>query len=107
MFADNDIVSAVRWHTTGRAEMTLAEKIVYLADYIEDTRKYEECIALRNLFFDVHPEKMTVEDALTHIDLVILRSLEMTVNDIKSKGGAVCAETIAAKEYFENNFKTE
>jgi hypothetical protein len=29
----------------------------------------------------------------------------MTVKDIESKGGKVCAETIAAKEYFENNLK--
>lgn len=36
---DEDILSAVRWHTTGRANMTLLEKIIYVADYIEPNRK--------------------------------------------------------------------
>ena len=103
--ATDEMISAVRWHTTGRAGMTLAEKIIYLADYIEDTRKYDECIALRNMFFDAKPEKMTAEAAEEHLDRVILRSLEMTVNDIKSKGGAVCADTLLAQRYFEENLR--
>jgi nicotinate-nucleotide adenylyltransferase len=104
-FATDEIISAVRWHTTGRENMSLFEKIIYLADYIEETRKYEECIALRNMFFDAMPEKMTAADAEQHLDKVIWHSLDMTVKDIESKGGKVCAETIAAKEYFENNLK--
>ena len=103
--ATDEIISAVRWHTTGREGMTLAEKIIYLADYIEDTRKYDECIALRNMFFDAKPEKMTAEAAQEHLDRVILRSLEMTVNDIKSKGGAVCADTLLAQRYFEEKLR--
>ena len=50
-FASPDIVSAVRYHTTGRAGMTVFEAIVFLADYIEPTRKYAEC---RALFSRVH-----------------------------------------------------
>ena len=103
--ATDEMISAVRWHTTGRDGMTLAEKIIYLADYIEDTRKYDECIALRNMFFDAKPEKMTAEAAQEHLDRVILRSLEMTVNDIKSKGGAVCADTLLAQRYFEEKLR--
>lgn len=106
-FACDEIISAVRWHTTGRADMSLCEKIIYLADYIEDTRKYEECIALRNEFFDAHPEKMTAEGAIEHLDRVILQSLCMTIEDITAKGGRVCAETLAAKEYLENNLSGE
>ncbi len=36
---DNDILSAITWHTTGRADMTTLEKIIYIADYIEPNRK--------------------------------------------------------------------
>ena len=103
--ATDEIISAVRWHTTGRDGMTLAEKIIYLADYIEDTRKYDECIALRNMFFDAKLENMTATAAQEHLDRVILCSLEMTVNDIKSKGGAVCADTLLAQRYFEEKLR--
>lgn len=36
---DDEILSAIRYHTTGRRNMTLLDKIIYLADYIEPTRK--------------------------------------------------------------------
>lgn len=35
---DEEILNAIRWHTTGRPEMTLLDKIVYIADYIEPKR---------------------------------------------------------------------
>lgn len=35
---DEEILSAIRWHTTGRPDMTLLDKIVYVADYIEPKR---------------------------------------------------------------------
>ena len=100
-FEADEFISAVRWHTTGRGGMTLAEKIIYLADYIEETRKYDECVALRNMFFDARPEKMTAEAAEEHLDRVILCSLEMTVKDIAAKGGLVCSDTLEAQKYFE------
>jgi hydrolase, HD family len=36
---DKDILSAIRWHTTGKKNMTMLEKIVFVADYIEPNRK--------------------------------------------------------------------
>ena len=105
-FATDDVISSVRWHTTGREGMSLCEKMIYLADYIEETRKYEECITLRNMFFDADPEKMNADEAEKHLDRVILRSLDMTVEDISAKDCNVCKETLAAKEFFENKLNT-
>ena len=31
----DDVYEAIKWHTTGKADMTLLEKVIYLADYIE------------------------------------------------------------------------
>ena len=39
---DEDILNAISYHTTGRPEMSLLEKIVYIADYIEPGRKNAE-----------------------------------------------------------------
>ena len=36
--SDPEILSAIRWHTTGRANMTTLDKIIYVADYIEPRR---------------------------------------------------------------------
>ena len=35
---DQEILSSITWHTTGKPDMTLLEKIVYIADYIEPKR---------------------------------------------------------------------
>ena len=56
------IIDAVRYHTTGRANMSLIEKIIYLADYIEPTRRYEGCRRLREAFFGAELEKMSREE---------------------------------------------
>ena len=37
--SDPEILDAIRYHTTGRPEMTMLEKIIYIADYIEPGRK--------------------------------------------------------------------
>ena len=52
-FADPRIVSAVRWHTTGRVGMTLDEADLS-ADYIDESRTFPDCVTLRNLFWDAH-----------------------------------------------------
>lgn len=36
---DPDVLGAIRWHTTGKADMTVLEKIIYVADFIEPCRK--------------------------------------------------------------------
>lgn len=36
--ADDEIISAIRWHTTGKPEMSMLDMIIYLADYIEPNR---------------------------------------------------------------------
>lgn len=35
---DEEVLGAIRWHTTGKPNMNLLEKIVYVADYIEPRR---------------------------------------------------------------------
>lgn len=52
---DPDILNAIRWHTTGRAGMSLLEKIIYTADVIEETRSYEGVEKLREAALgDIH-----------------------------------------------------
>jgi len=38
---DREILSAIYWHTTGKAGMTMLEKIIFVADYIECGRNFE------------------------------------------------------------------
>jgi predicted HD superfamily hydrolase involved in NAD metabolism len=46
---DPEILAAVRWHTTGRAKMTVLEKVVFVADLISADRDYPDVAQVRIL----------------------------------------------------------
>lgn len=96
-FADPTVVDAVRWHTTGRAEMTLTEKLLYLADYIDESRTFENCVILRRYFWGADPQSLSREglDALLR-DTVIL-SFDMTVRDLLTEGAPIAEDTLRAR----------
>lgn len=47
--SDDEICQAIRYHTSGRVGMSLLEKVVWVADYIEPTRTFEGVIKARQL----------------------------------------------------------
>ncbi len=96
-FASDEVISAVKYHTVGRADMTLIEKLIFLADYIDETRKYDDCIALREEFFGAKPEKMTENEKNIHLDRVILHAFDLTISDIIKNGRVLSAETVSAR----------
>lgn len=48
---DEEILGAVRWHTTGKAGMTMLEKIIYVADFISADRDYKDVEVVRQLAY--------------------------------------------------------
>ena len=98
-FADESLLSAVRWHTTGHEGMTVAEAILYLADYIEEGRVIPACVALRRAFFDAEPEKMDAAAREIHLWEIMLRSLECTVEELTAKGAPICLDTAGALSF--------
>lgn len=96
-FAHPTVVDAVRWHTTGRAEMSIPEKLLYLADYIDESRTFENCVRLRRFFWDAHPEDMGEKDRLTHLRETLLLSYRFTIEDLIAEGFPVAIETIEAR----------
>ena len=86
---DPDVLSAIRWHTTGRAGMTRLEKIIYLADMIEPHRKpYPGLEELR-------------EACLTDLDEALLMALRMSLDHVRQQGKTLHPDTMAALAYYE------
>lgn len=96
-FATDEIISAVRWHTTGRADMTLAEKLIYLADYIDDTRTFSDCVELRKMFFDAAPSDMTDDERMRHLDKVMIASFDLTIQGLIQEKMPICRDTVEAR----------
>lgn len=96
--AHGELLSAVRWHTTGHADMTVFEALLYLADYIEEGRRFDDCVHLRKAFFDAAPESMDKTARERHLWSVMLAALSLTVSGLERKGAPICLDTLAAKE---------
>ena len=96
-FCDEEIISAVRWHTTGREGMTLIEKLIYLADYIDETRSFEDCVVLRSMFFDASPEKMNMCERGKHLTNVLIESYDMTIRGLISENSLISDDTFKAR----------
>ncbi|UOO38477.1 nicotinate (nicotinamide) nucleotide adenylyltransferase [Oscillospiraceae bacterium CM] len=71
--APENVKDAIFWHTTGRADMSLLEKIIYIADYIEPTRDFDGVDDLRALAYD-------------DLDKAVLKGLEMSIDDMRRRG---------------------
>ena len=98
-FATPEIISAVRYHTTGRADMSIAEKIIYLADYIDMSRQFEDCVALRNYFFDFDFENASEEEKLAHLNDTLIMSYNLTIRGLLDDGKHIDTTTFEARNY--------
>ena len=83
---DDEIYSAIWYHTTGHAGMTTLEKIIYLADYIEPSRDFPGVDTLR---------KVCYED----LDKGLLLGLEMTIEEMTAMGNPVHRATLEARDW--------
>ena len=81
IFGENEaVVSAIRHHTTGKANMSLLEKIIYIADYVEPNRTIAGVDRLRHLAF-------------TDLDAALKEGLQMTVSYLNEQGSEVSPES--------------
>lgn len=89
---DEDILSAIRWHTTGRPNMSQLEKIIFIADYIEPARnKAENLGEIRQLAF-------------RDLNRTVLRILEDTLHYLDKGHGEVDEMSRSAFRYYYNLF---
>ncbi|MDO5142132.1 MAG: bis(5'-nucleosyl)-tetraphosphatase (symmetrical) YqeK [Eubacteriales bacterium] len=78
-----DVCAAIACHTTGRAGMTVLDKILYLADYIEETRDFSGVDKAREL-------------AQHSMDRALLYCYDQTLTDLVARGKSIHSDTIAA-----------
>lgn len=83
---DEEILEAIRVHTTGKENMSTLDKIIYIADMIEPSRSFDGLEEIRNA---------TLED----LDKGVLMGLNHTIKFLLSKGSIIDINTINARNY--------
>ena len=86
---EDDIYEAIFWHTTGKADMSLLEKILYIADYMEPTRDFPGVERLREL-------------AGRDLDAAVLAGCEMSIAEMAERGLPVHPNTIRARDWLKH-----
>ena len=84
---DNEILSAIKYHTTLNSQPTLLEKVIYMADVIEVGRYFEGIEEIRDLAFK-------------DLDKAVLMSLEFTIVDLIRKRRYIVTDTLDARNHF-------
>lgn len=91
------VFGCIRWHTTGRAAMTLPEKLLYLADYIEPTRDFADCVELRKYFYS-ELESGNIEKFIL-LDRTLILSFDLTIRGLLGEGKIIDADTVESRNY--------
>lgn len=85
-FSD-DMCNAIKYHCTAKDNMTILEKILYIADWTGDDRTFENAIILKNVL-----EK-------SGIDTAILKALDMVIEEQLEKNKEIHINTINARNF--------
>lgn len=88
---DLEILDAITYHTTGRPDMSLLERIVYIADYIEPGRP------------DIPGLQQVRAVVFSNIDKAVALSAESTISYLYKAGRAIDPMTIRTYEFYQNN----
>lgn len=83
---DEDILNAICYHTTGRKDMSMLEKIIFIADYTEPLRKCVGVEELRNL-------------SLSDLDGAVMQSLDNTIKFVVNEKKILHNDTVDARNY--------
>lgn len=95
-FADPDVLDAIKKHTTGASRMSLFAKLLYLADYIEETRTFPDCVALRQAFWEPLSQ-LSRDRYIPHLNQILLRSFNLTISSLLEEDGVISPATVEAR----------
>lgn len=84
-FATDNVLLAVGNHTVGRGNMSIFEKIIFISDYAEDTRRYESCKQVRRALFD-GIEDLGGDDLIKRLDMAMLMSVDGALSALERMG---------------------
>lgn len=80
---DEEILGAIRWHTSGKRDMTLLEKVLFVADYVSQDRTYPGVEQIRRYAYD-------------RLEKTIVEGVEFTVRELMEQRLPVAPESVEA-----------
>ncbi len=94
-FATEDVLDAVITHTAGAPDMTTFQKIIFIADYAEESRTFPSCISVRQYLYEglKHGEE---EPEIT-LDRAVLMALDSTIMSLVGRESLIADQTFLTR----------
>jgi len=93
----NEIANAIRKHTVGDGEMSVFDEILFIADFIEEGRKYETAIETREFLLGGLREGK-IDENVKLLHRACLMEIEHTLEHLKQLNRPIHSKTVEAKE---------
>jgi len=95
---NKSVFSAILKHTTANGEMTLLDKLLYLADFIEEGRSYPSCIRVRQAFYE---GINSATDKLAFLNAIMIEAYDASLEALRRENLYISPSTLMAKEVAE------
>ena len=99
-FATENVLSAVYNHTTGAADMSLFDEIIFIADYIEDGRTYTSCVEVRDKLYSSLSLARDREECIAHLHDATIMALNNSITELVRSGKYLDPRTVMARNAF-------
>lgn len=105
VLGEEDVADIILTHTTGAPNMSIWQMIVFISDYIEDTRHHDACIKERTLFEKSLKNATTFQEKVSSLRQSVYRILQGTVAHLEEKKSFIHPLTLEALDYYRAEIK--
>lgn len=96
-FSTDNILSAVKNHTTGDPYMTDFDMVIFISDYIEEGRTYKDCVMLREKLYSKIRKSRDGDEARVHLYDAVIECLDNTIRFVLARGIYLHEKTVATR----------
>lgn len=93
--ASDKVVNAIACHTTGKEDMSVPDKLLFLADYIEPTRTFDDCIRVRKHFY----EECASLPLMERLDSTLLLAFDLTIVQLLDENRPIHPQTVKSRNF--------
>lgn len=93
-FAAPELLQAVRLHTTGDGRMTVADMLLFIADFTEEGRVYDSCVAARKA---LHAGPEDGEDKIAFLRRIFVLVCDGVLAELLRRSSPIALRTVAAR----------
>jgi len=94
-FADDVILRAIERHTVADKDMDMMDILLYVADFIEEGRRYPDCIELRRAFYDGIASHE--DDKVAFLYEIFVKALDLSLSELLREGRFIFLKTVEAR----------